>query len=128
MKRPKVLFFDVNETLLELSAMQASVAQALGGRPDLLQLWFTKMLHHSLVATVTDNYQDFAEIGAAVLTMLAANNGVSLSQEAARQAMLPFRSLPAHRDVRPALDRLKEAGFRMVTLTNSSQAGACQWV
>jgi 2-haloacid dehalogenase len=123
MKRPKLLFFDVNETLLDLSAMKTSVAQALDGRADLLPLWFTTMLQYSLVATVGDNYDDFGEIGAAAMMMVARNNGVTLSQEAARKAMLPIRSLPPHPDVRSALDQLKQAGFRMVTLTNSSQAG-----
>lgn len=123
MKRPKLLFFDVNETLLDLSAMKTSVAQALDGRADLLPLWFTTMLQYSLVATVGDNYDDFGEIGAAAMIMVARNNGVTLSQEAARKAMLPIRSLPPHPDVRSALDQLKQAGFRMVTLTNSSQAG-----
>jgi len=44
MKRPKLLFFDVNETLLDLTAMKTSVAQALDGRADLLPLWFTTVV------------------------------------------------------------------------------------
>jgi 2-haloacid dehalogenase len=122
MKRPTVLFFDVNETLLDLKAMRTSVAQALGGRTDLLPLWFTTMLQYSLVATVGDHYNDFGEIGAAALMMLARNNQVTLSQEGAHSAMLAMRSLPPHPDVAPALGDLKQEGFRMVTLTNSSQA------
>jgi 2-haloacid dehalogenase len=121
MKRPKLLFFDVNETLLDLSAMKTSVAQALDGRTDLLPLWFTTMLQYSLVATVGVNYDDFLEIGAAAMIMVARNNGVTLSQEAARRAMLPIRSLPPHPDIPSGLDQLKKAGFCMVTLTNSSQ-------
>ena len=121
--RPKCLFFDVNETLLDLDAMKQSVAAALGGRPDLLPLWFTTMLQHSLVATVGDHYEDFGVIGAATLQMVARNHDIDLSDDAAKQALAPIRSLPAHPDVRPALEQLKEAGYRMVTLTNSSQAG-----
>ncbi|WP_417380282.1 haloacid dehalogenase type II [Gimesia sp.] len=121
--RPKCLFFDVNETLLDLDAMKQSVAAALGGRPDLLPLWFTTMLQHSLVATVGDHYDDFGVIGAATLQMVARNHDIDLSDDAAKQALAPIRSLPAHPDVRPALEQLKEAGYRMVTLTNSSQAG-----
>lgn len=109
MKRPKLLFFDVNETLLDLSAMKASVAHALGGRADLLPLWFTTLLQYSLAATVGDNYEDFGEIGAATLTMVARNNGVALSLEDARQAMLPIRSLPPHPDVISGLDQLSLA-------------------
>jgi 2-haloacid dehalogenase len=122
MKRPKVLFFDVNETLLDLSTMKTSMAQALDGRAELLPLWFTTMLQYSLVATVGDNYDDFGEIGAAAMMMVGRNHGVTLSQEAARKAVSPIRSLPPHPDVASALDKLKQAGFRMVTLTNSSQA------
>jgi 2-haloacid dehalogenase len=122
MKRPKMLFFDVNETLLDLNAMKASVAAALGGREDLLQLWFTTMLQYSLVATVGDHYEEFGAIGAAAMVMVARNNQITLSLEAARTAVLPMRSLPPHREVPSALGNLKEAGFRMVTLTNSSQA------
>lgn len=121
--RPKCLFFDVNETLLDLEAMKQSVAQALNGRADLLPLWFTTMLQYSLVATVGDHYDDFGVIGAATLQMVAKNQGIELSEEAAKQAIAPIRSLPPHPDVKPALEQLKQAGYRMVTLTNSSQAG-----
>jgi 2-haloacid dehalogenase len=122
MKRPKMLFFDVNETLLDLTAMKTSVAAALGGREDLLRLWFTTMLQYSLVATVGDHYEDFGAIGAAAMMMVARNNQITLSLEAARTAVLPMRSLPPHVEVPSALATLKEAGFRMATLTNSSQA------
>ena len=42
-----MLFFDVNETLLDLNAMKTSVAAALSGRAELLPLWLTTMLHYS---------------------------------------------------------------------------------
>jgi 2-haloacid dehalogenase len=121
-RRPKLLFFDVNETLLDLKAMRERVAEALGGRGDLLPLWFTTMLQYSLVSTVGDNYDDFGAIGSAAMIMVARNHGIELSQEAAREAIMPIRSLPPHPEVAAALDQLRQAGFRMVTLTNSSHA------
>jgi 2-haloacid dehalogenase len=117
-----MLFFDVNETLLDLNAMRTVIGDALGSRPDLLPLWFTTMLHNSLVVTLADQYKDFGELGVAALLMVARNHGVTLSPETAKQAVSVIRSLPAHPDVRPALEELKGEGFRMVTLTNSSQA------
>ncbi|WP_236621966.1 hypothetical protein [Novipirellula maiorica] len=36
--RPKVIVFDVNETLLDLAPLKASVGKTLGGREDLLPL------------------------------------------------------------------------------------------
>ena len=122
MPRPKMLFFDVNETLLDLNAMKTVIGDALGSRPELLPLWFTTMLHYSLLVTLADQYKDFGELGIAALLMVARNHGVTLSPERAKQAVSVIRSLPAHPDVRPALEDLKNEGFRMVTLTNSSQA------
>ena len=70
---PKVIFFDVNETLLDLEGMRSSVAAALGGRDDLLPLWFSTMLHHSLVETATGRFHPFGEVGVAALMMVAAH-------------------------------------------------------
>jgi len=52
MARPEVIFFDVNETLLDLTPLKESVGETLGGRPELAPLWFTTLLQYSLVATV----------------------------------------------------------------------------
>lgn len=123
---PEVLFFDVNETLLDLTTMKTSVASALGGREDLLTIWFSQLLHYSLVATVCDQYEDFTSIGMASLKMVAAANGLKLSEVQAREAVLPMLSLPAQKDVPDALERLKKAGFRLITLTNSSAKGVYQ--
>ena len=122
MARPKVILFDVNETLLDLTPVKESIGKALGGRPDLAPLWFTTLLQYSLVATVADHYLDFGEVGAACLRMVARNHGVELSEDAAKKAVAPMRSLPPHPDVIPALGRLRDADCRLVTLTNSSKA------
>ena len=122
--RPKVLFFDVNETLLDLTAMKDSVGKVLGNRSDLLPLWFTTMLQYSLVSTVGRQYNDFGIIGAAALQMVAANHNIKLTETEAREAILtPIRSLPAHPEVKASLQRLKDAGYKLVSFTNSSNKG-----
>ena len=95
--RPKVLFFDVNETLLDLTAMKESVALSLGGRDDLLALWFTTLLHYSLVETAAGQYHNFDVIGAAALRMIGRNYGILLSEGEARAAIAPMRTLAAAR-------------------------------
>lgn len=119
-RRPKVIFFDVNETLLDLTPLKTSVTQSLNGRQELVSLWFTSLLQYSLVATVGGHYRDFSEIGAATLRMVAKNQDIDLTEEKANETLKPILSLPAYPDVPDALRRLKEAGFRLVTLTNSS--------
>lgn len=122
--RPKVLFFDVNETLLDLTDMKKQVGKALGGREDLLSLWFTTMLQYSLVTTASGQYEHFGYIGAAALQMVAANNGILISEEEARNTIVnALRGLPAHPEVKEALQLLKADGYKLVSFTNSSNAG-----
>lgn len=122
--KPKVIIFDVNETLLDLTQMRQSVGAALGGREDLLPLWFSTMLHHSLVVSATGEYQSFGKIGVAALQMVAEINGINISEKDAQTAIItPLRSLPAHADVAEGLAKLKAQGYQLVTLTNSSLEG-----
>ncbi|WP_116107549.1 haloacid dehalogenase type II [Lewinella sp. IMCC34191] len=117
---PKAIFFDVNETLLDMQPVKDSVAKALGGRTELVPLWFTTLLQYSLVMTVGDRYAGFGTIAAAALQMVAEKNGMSLSEEEAEAAVKPVRSLPPHPEVADALQRLRAAGFALYTLTNSA--------
>lgn len=122
--RPKVLFFDVNETLLDLTKMKKQVGEALNGREELLSLWFTTMLQYSLVTTASGQYEHFGHIGAAALQMVAANNGISMSEEEARNVVInALRGLPAHPEVKAALAQLKKDGYKLVSFTNSSNEG-----
>ncbi|CAA6677246.1 MULTISPECIES: haloacid dehalogenase type II [unclassified Lentimonas] len=121
MPTPKVIVFDVNETLLDLTPLKVSVGKALGGREDLLPLWFSTMLHYSLVETLSGSYHGFGEIGSAALRMLAEKHGIELSGEGATASIVPaLQSLPPHADVVAGLKALAAQGGRLVTLSNSS--------
>ncbi len=120
--KPKVLFFDVNETLLDLAPLKKMVKIALDDKEELVSLWFSTLLHYSLVANSTDNYQDFGEIGVRALMMIAQTNNIEISQEKAENAVLePFKKLAPYEDVVSGLISLKKSGYKIVALTNSSQ-------
>lgn len=119
---PQVMLFDVNETLLDLRPLEESIDSVLL-EEGAAKGWFTTMLQYSLAMTVSDQYASLPDIGAATLRMLARNREVLLSEEDAKKALQPMLSLPPHPDVKPALERLKQNGFRLATLTNSSTSG-----
>jgi 2-haloacid dehalogenase len=121
MQKPKIIIFDVNETLLDLAPLKKAVAKTLNNQGDLLPLWFSTMLHYSLVETLTENYHNFGEIGAAALVMVAEKQGIELNYQDAISAIIPpLQKLPAHQEVARALKLLSKNGYRLVSLTNSS--------
>ena len=117
------LVFDVNETLLDLRALEPHFVRAFGDKSVLLE-WFNQVILFSEAVTLAGNYKNFGEVARAALEMTAAAHGKELSAEAVQQIIGGIRNLPPHPEVPPALDRLKAAGFQMVTLTNSPPAVA----
>jgi 2-haloacid dehalogenase len=116
--RDEVLAFDVNETLLDLRALDDLFARALGD-PALRPAWFQQMLQLSFVGGLTGEYVDFTTAQHAALRMLAARTGKTLADDEAEEIVAGMRRLPPHPDVGDGLRALREAGFRQVTLTNS---------
>ncbi|MFL5694515.1 MAG: HAD family hydrolase, partial [Ktedonobacteraceae bacterium] len=117
---PDVCVFDVNETLLDLRALDAHFERAFGDA-SVRQAWFTQLLQSAFVSTITADYKDFGTIGAAALDMLATRRGVTLTQQDRTSILQGMRKLPPHPDVRDGLERLRSAGLRLVTLTNSTE-------
>ena len=122
MRQPRVLVFDVNQTLLDLNALRPHFVQTFGDGKALDE-WFSLLLQYSMVVTLANSYADFGTVGKAVLEMLAANRGIRLRPEDSTPILQGLVTLPSHHEVPESLKRLRAAGFRMVTLTNSSPAG-----
>jgi len=116
-----ICVFDVNETLLDLGPIHAELEQ-ISGNPNLGRLWFGQLIQSALVSTVTGEYQNFGTIGDGALRMIAAQQNLDLSDEARRSVLGKMRELPPHPEVPESLERLKKAGFTLVTLTNSTEA------
>jgi 2-haloacid dehalogenase len=119
----QVCVFDVNETLLDLGALDPHFERIFGDR-QVRRLWFNQLLQSALVSIVTGAYADFGTVGMAALEMTAERAGVRLAdadRDAVREQMA---SLPAHPEVPGALRRLRDAGVRLASLTNSTLAVA----
>jgi len=119
----RVIVFDVNETLLDLAALDPPFERAFG-RPGVRGEWFAQMLQSAFVSTITNTYTDFGAIGRAALEMIARRNGVELAAGDRDAILGTMRTLPPHPEVRGALERLRDDGLRLAALTNSTEAVA----
>jgi 2-haloacid dehalogenase len=112
-----VLAFDVNETLLDLRALDAPFAAAFGDA-GLRPQWFALMLQVAFVGGLTGTYVDFTTAQRDALAMLAKRQKATLSPEQADAIVTGMRTLPPYPEVRDAMARLRTR-FRLVALTNS---------
>ncbi|MEM6297704.1 MAG: haloacid dehalogenase type II [Bacteroidota bacterium] len=116
----KAIFFDVNETLLDLSRLKVQFARHFGDA-HVLKYWFTKLLHNSSIMAAMDEYRDFGELAGAALEGVFFENGKRLTTDIKTEILSEFRKLPAHSDVKPALSELREHSIRLVAVSNSSK-------
>jgi 2-haloacid dehalogenase len=118
-----VIAFDVNETLLDLAALDAPFEERLGDaalRPQ----WFAQMLQVAFVGGLTGRYVDFTAAQRAALVMVGEREGVPLSADDIDSLVALMSSLPPHPEVPGALASLALTDLYLVALTNSVQAVA----
>ena len=120
---PRWCVFDVNETLLDVAPLDPFFARLFGDAQarQVRQEWFEQMIQSALTSTVIGAYVPFGTIGGAALSMGANRRSVSLPPDAISELTQGIRTLPPHADVPAALERLRAAGLRLATLTNSTQ-------
>jgi 2-haloacid dehalogenase len=117
------IIFDVNETLLDLKALDP-VFESHFGSGDFRKEWFNEVLKLAFVSTIFGNYSDFGVIGHAALEVLEKRYSKPCTQEQRTNILSTMRKLPPHTDVPGGLQTLKTQGFRLVALTNSTASTA----
>jgi 2-haloacid dehalogenase len=115
----EVLLFDVNETLLDITILEPFFLRVFKN-PFALRNWFAELVLYSQTITVSGLYEPFTNLAVGTLKMLGANHNISISADEINEFKEMLGNLPPHPDVIPALKRLKSAGFRLATLTNSA--------
>ncbi|NYR08615.1 haloacid dehalogenase type II [Psychrobacter sp. BI730] len=115
---PSIIVFDVNETLLDIDTLTPLFTRVFG-KQRVLREWFAQLVLYSQTMTLSGLYTPFGELGIGALQMTAAIHKIVLTDDDIDELKERMSKMPAHPDVVPALTKLREAGFRLVTLTNS---------
>ncbi|PNW26006.1 haloacid dehalogenase type II [Formosa algae] len=115
----KAVFFDMNETLLNLSLLKSEFDKYFDDA-YVVKYWFTKLLHSSTVMGTMDSYKNFGELADAGLENLFFENDKPLTSETKAQILGAFKKLPAYNDVIPAVELLKAHDIRVIAVSNSS--------
>jgi 2-haloacid dehalogenase len=118
MGAPSIVVFDVNETLIDIESIAPFFEEKFGDR-NVLREWYNHLILYSNAITLTGYYETFFALGQGVLEMLGTIYGVSIKPADLEELRSSMLSMPAHKDVPEGLRLLKEAGFRLMTLTNS---------
>jgi 2-haloacid dehalogenase len=113
-----LIVFDVNETLIDLRTIEP-VFERIFGDKGAMRLWFANLVMYSLALTVSGSYVPFTEIGAAVMQMQADTQRIKISDADRRELAEKFSTMPPYPEVPAALRKLRDAGFRLFTLTNN---------
>lgn len=121
----QAIIFDSNETLLDLAALDPLLHRIYGtqlARP----LWFGQLVEQFLATTVIGHFRPFSELADAALDLAAAQLGLAEVDKKDRAAVhAAMLELPAHPDVRPALERLRAGTkLKLAVLTNSGRAAS----
>ena len=123
-RRPRLLIFDVNETLSDMSPM-AKRFEDVGAPAHLAATWFAGLLRDGFALTAVDSSASFAHIAAESLK--GGLHGVPLNRgatDAISHIMEGFLGLPVHADVPDGVAALGGLGIRLVTLSNGSASVA----
>ena len=114
-----IIVFDVNETLLDLEAIRPTLDRIFND-PAAMRLWFANLITYSEALTLAGVYVPFTDIGGAVLRMLAATRGITISDADSAELTGRFAAMPPHPEVPAALRRLRAHGFRLFTFTDNT--------
>ncbi|SHF94518.1 2-haloacid dehalogenase [Loktanella atrilutea] len=120
---PSIIVFDVNETLLDLTTLEP-LFERLFGKDSMMREWFAQLILYSEALTLSGIYVPFGDLAAGALRMVGETSHVMVTDADVDELETLIGAMPAHADVAPALEALKERGFRLVTLTNSAPGAA----
>lgn len=116
-----IVFFDVVETVFSLSPLEEKLTE-FDLPPGTDRLFFAQLLRDAFALSASGVFHTFPEIAKGTLKVLLHSRGHAADEETLKDILSVFPQLPAHGDVKPALEKLRSSACQAVLLTNGSKA------
>jgi 2-haloacid dehalogenase len=117
----RLLVFDAIETLIATDPLD-SYFQEVFADSGVRHQWFAHLIAYAGIVSLTREFRKFSELAVAALEATARERSLSLTGEERSRLIEWMTELPAQPDAAEGLERLRRAGFRMVTLSNAGEA------
>ena len=121
MTRPKVIAFDINETVFSLETIRPRLT-ALGLPATALEVWFASALRDAFAIAITDRFAPFRSVLEGALASLLSTHDLSSTPNEIAAVLDGMAELKPHPDARETFALLADEGFRIVALSNSPSA------
>lgn len=116
----RIIFFDVLETVFSLAPLEEKMT-TLGLPQGTSRVFFAQLLRDAFALSASGLFHTFSEIAKGTLTVLIRSLGHKADETTLQTILAVFSQLPAHEDVKPALEKLKSSNCQAVLLTNGSR-------
>jgi 2-haloacid dehalogenase len=117
---PSIIAIDVNESTLDIDHLGPLFHRLFGDDEKFVNEWYAQLVLYSEAITLAGGpYTPFFRLSQAVLKMMGSIHNVSIRQADIDELAMLSATMPPHPDVPAGLKQLKDAGFRVITLTNS---------
>ena len=111
-----LIVFDVNETPLDLETLEPTFQRFFGDK-GAMRLWFANSIIYSAALTVAGCYVPYRHrLGG---DEDADTHGIKIDDKDKKELTEKFSTMPPHPEVPAALRKLRDAGFRLFTLTDN---------
>lgn len=116
------LAFDVYGTLIDTNGVQVLLEKFIPNKANIFsQTWRDKQLEYSFRRGHMQNYVGFEVCTSQALEYTCKFHDVDLSNEQKKELMAIYAVLPSFSDVKIALEKLKEKGFRIFAFSNGKK-------
>ncbi len=118
--KPKLVLFDIYETLLSMDLIERRINQMLDSKRAYI-IWFELFIQYCLIDNSTSRFHDFSSIADATLRMAHRMLGQAERTDETRVIIELMKHLPLQEGVQEGLSELYDQGYRIAALTNSPE-------